>query len=297
MLIEARPRTLGGLPIRRVLPSRRRQRVGPFIFFDHLGPETLGAGRGVDVPPHPHIGLATVTYLFEGELVHRDSLGCVRTIRPGEINWMHAGRGIVHSERTGESHRRRESEIHGIQLWVALPVERENSEPEFHHYDAASIPEWRGDRARARILVGDAFGRVSPVRTPSPTLYLDVAMERGGRLPLPDADERALYVVSGEVSVGEERFRPGGLLVLADGVDTVVEAHEGTRALLLGGEALEGERHIWWNFVSSSASRIEQARRDWERRRFPPVPGEAGERAPMPDDSSGFGFGIHRVSG
>jgi len=271
------------MKIRRLLPSGQRQRVGPFIFFDHIGPETLEPGRGIDVPPHPHIGLATVTYLFEGDLVHRDSLGFVETIRPGEINWMHAGRGVVHSERTGQELRRRESRIHGVQLWAALPVEAEDTPPGFCHYSRDSLPVWSGNGATVRVLVGQAFGHASPVRTASPTLYVDVTMEPGSELTIPNAPERAIYAVDGSMSLGSGEFGSGKLIVLEEDADLVLSALAPTRCLILGGAPLEGERHIWWNFVSSSRDRIERARRDWEEGGFPSVPGEKPERT-LPGD-------------
>lgn len=274
LVLEARSRRLGGHEIRRVLPTRRRQRIGPFIFLDHIGPETLPPGRGIDVPPHPHIHLATVTYLFEGDLVHRDSLGCVETIRPGEINWMHAGRGIVHSERTGPQSRQRQSGVHGVQLWVALPVEREETPPAFRHYPADVLPVWTGPGALARILVGEAFGHVSAVETSSATLYVDLTLAAGSEVSVPPSPERGVYVVDGRVSIGEGEFGAGQLVVLEPNVDAGIGARADARCLILGGEALEGQRHIWWNFVSSSVERIEKARRDWEDGRFPPVPAD-----------------------
>lgn len=274
LVLGAHSRRVGGHEIRRVLPSRRRQKIGPFIFLDHIGPETLEPGRGIDVPPHPHIHLATVTYLFEGDLVHRDSLGFAETIRPGEINWMHAGRGIAHSERTGPQSRQRLSRIHGVQLWVALPVEREETPPGFRHYSADVLPVWTGPGALAKILVGDAFGLVSPVETSSATLCVDLTLSAGSEVAVPPSPERGVYVVDGSVSIGEGEFGTGELAVLEPGFDARIRVRTDARCLILGGEALEGERHIWWNFVSSSVERIEKARRDWQDGRFPPVPGD-----------------------
>ena len=281
-VIEARQRELGGLNIRRVLPSRQRQMVGPFIFFDHIGPETLAPGRGIDVPPHPHIDLATVTYLFEGDLIHRDSLGFVETIRPGEINWMHAGRGIVHSERTGPELRKKESRIHGIQLWAALPVEKEDTPPEFQHYSRDDLPVWSGNGVAGRVLVGEAFGLKSPVRTASPALYMDVTMAQDSQLEIPDAPERGVYAVEGTMALGSEEFGSGKLIVLSRGSDLLLAARSPLRCLILGGAGLANARHIWWNFVSSSLERIQRAKRDWETGRFPEVPGDEGERMPLP---------------
>jgi redox-sensitive bicupin YhaK (pirin superfamily) len=281
VVLEARSRRLGGHAIRRALPARRRQRIGPFIFLDHIGPETLSPGRGIDVPPHPHIHLATVTYLFEGDLVHRDSLGFVETIRPGAINWMHAGCGIVHSERTGPQSRERLSEIHGVQLWVALPAGQEETPPGFRHYPAEALPVWTGPGVLARILVGEAFGRVSPVETCSTTLYVDLTLAPGSQVSVPVSAERGIYVVDGRVSVGEGEFGSGQLIVLEPEVDAGIQALTDSRCLILGGDALAGERHIWWNFVSSSAQSIETAREDWKAGRFPSVPGDE-ERAATP---------------
>jgi redox-sensitive bicupin YhaK (pirin superfamily) len=280
LVIEARHRNLGGHEIRRLLPSRARQRIGPFIFLDHIGPEALEPGRGVDVPPHPHIHLATVTYLFEGDLVHRDSGGSVETIRPGEINWMHAGSGIVHSERTGPQARARESRIHGVQLWVALPAKGEETPPWFRHYAADELPVWQGEGAYARVLVGEAFGLRSPVETASPTILVDLTLERQGRVALPPAPERGLYVVDGFASLGGRQLEGGQLAVLDPGASFLM-AQTDLRCLILGGGALEGERHMWWNFVSSSAERIDRAKRDWAEGRFPRVPGD-DDVSPLP---------------
>lgn len=281
-VIEARIRGLGGLKIRRLLPSRRRQRIGPFIFLDHIGPESLPAGRGVDVPPHPHIDLATVTYLFEGDLVHRDSLGSVETIRPGEINWMHAGRGVVHSERTGPELRKKASRIHGLQMWAALPAESEGTPPHFKHYSSDSLPVVDDGGTTARVLVGEALGRRSPVRTTSITLCVDVIMQSGARFRIPDSRERGIYIVEGAVSVADTgRFEDGSLVVLGEDPAVFVEATVPARFVVLGGAPIEGERRMWWNFVSSSPERIERAKRDWGEGRFPRVPGD-DERIPLP---------------
>ena len=282
-VIPARQRSLGGHDIRRLLPSGVRRMVGPFIYFDHIGPERLDAGQGVDVPPHPHIHLATVTYLFEGDLVHRDSLGSVETIRPGDINWMHAGAGIVHSERSGPRSRDPESTIHGIQLWVALPTDQEETTPSFQHYPASSLPSWNSDGLDTRLLVGSAYGFQSPVVTCSKTVYVDVLMEGGASTPLPSGHtELCGYVVNGTVSVGDRDFSESELIVFGSASDAVVTAVTPSRFLILGGEPLDGKRHIWWNFVSSSKDRIEKAKLDWRHNRFPVVPGDEDERLPLP---------------
>jgi redox-sensitive bicupin YhaK (pirin superfamily) len=281
-VIPARRRDVGNVTVRRLIPSRLRRTVGPFIFLDHMGPHPLPAGEGVDVPPHPHIDLATVTYLFEGELVHRDSLGSVQVIRPGDINWMHAGSGIVHSERTPSVLREQESRIEGLQLWVALPKAAEQTLPRFDHYPVARLPGWDREGIRARILAGSAYGATSPVATASNTLYVDVLLEPGTVLTVPRAEERSAYVARGSVFCGRDRLEESELGVFVPGSDPVIRAETAARILFLGGDPLDGERHVWWNFVSSSPERIEQARRDWHEGRFPRVPGDEEEFAPLP---------------
>jgi redox-sensitive bicupin YhaK (pirin superfamily) len=283
-VIDGRPRDLGGFAVRRVLPSATRRLVGPFIFFDHMGPAEFAPEQGIDVRPHPHIGLATVTYLFDGEIVHRDSLGSHQTIRLGDINWMTAGRGIVHSERTGAELRRAGSRVHGLQLWVALPLAYEETAPEFHHHPAATLPSVELASARIRVLAGHAYGQTSPVATLSSLLYADVVLPAGGVLPLPrDHAERAAYVVEGAVCCGEERAERGRMLVFAQGAELVLRAVTDVRLALIGGAPIDGERHIWWNFVSSSNARIEQAKRDWQEGRLPKVPGDEAESIPLPE--------------
>jgi redox-sensitive bicupin YhaK (pirin superfamily) len=283
-VIDARSRDLGGFAVGRVLPSAVRRLVGPFIFFDHMGPANLAPGRGLDVRPHPHIGLATVTYLFEGEIVHRDSLGSHQPIRPGEVNWMTAGRGIVHSERTGLELRRTGSRAHGLQLWVALPLVHEETEPEFHHHPAHTLPSLEIAGARIRVLAGGAYGARSPVKTFSPLFYADVAMPAGCELALPsEYEERAAYIVDGAVACGSERAERGRMLVFAKGAEVGLRASAGARVALIGGAPIDGERHIWWNFVSSCEARIEQAKRDWKEGRFPKVPGDEAEFIPLPE--------------
>jgi redox-sensitive bicupin YhaK (pirin superfamily) len=282
-VIDARARDLGGFTVGRVLPSAARKLIGPFIFFDHMGPADFPPGRGIDVRPHPHIGLATVTYLFDGEIVHRDSLGSYQPIRPGDVNWMTAGRGIVHSERTGEEARRAGSRLDGLQLWVALPLEHEEAEPEFHHHPARDLPALDLAGARVRVLAGSAFGERSPVRIHSPLFYVDAAMPAGCELPLPEEhEERAAYVIDGTIECGGERAQRGRMLVLTAGVRTGLRAVTAARIALIGGAPLAGERHLFWNFVSSSEARIEQAKRDWREGRFPKVPGDEREFIPLP---------------
>lgn len=283
-VIDARPRDLGGFAVRRLLPSVARRLVGPFIFFDHMGPAELAPGKGLDVRPHPHIGLATVTYLFEGEIVHRDSLGSHQTIRPGDINWMTAGRGIVHSERTGPDLRKAGSKVEGLQLWVALPRSDEETAPEFHHHPAETLPAVEREGARIRVLAGAAYGQTSPVRTFSPLFYVDVVMPAGCTLVVPrEYEERAVYVVAGRIECESEHASPGRMLVFAPGADVTLRAESDARVALVGGAPIDGERHVWWNFVSSSKARIEQAKRDWKERRFAKVPGDDDEFIPLPE--------------
>ena len=275
-----------GFKVRRVLPSVKRRMVGPFIFLDQMGPEILRDGRGLDVAPHPHIGLATVTYLFEGELLHRDSLGTVQPIRPGEVNWMTAGGGIAHSERTPSELRRGESELFGIQSWVALPLKDEESAPDFFHHDASELPVVEGEGKRVRLIAGSLYGARSPVRTLSEMFYADATLAPDAVLPLStEHEERAFYVVEGSVEIIPERdvYVAGQLLLLRPGAEVSLRyaAGKAARLMLLGGAPLEGKRHIWWNFVSSSPERIEQAKEDWREGRFRPVPGET-ERIPLP---------------
>jgi len=280
LVIRPKARDLGGFSVRRVLPARERRMVGPFIFFDHMGPAEFPPGEGIQVRPHPHIGLATVTYLFEGEIMHRDSLGFVQPIRPGAVNLMTAGRGIVHSERAGDD-LNRTSRLHGIQSWMALPAEQQEREPDFLHYPADQLPEFERDGAFVRIIIGRAWDMSSPVVSHSPTLYLECRLPQGAELPLPgDQEELAVYVVSGKVNVGREPLESGLMAVTAPGHAPRLHALEDSHVMVIGGAAL-GERHIWWNFVSTSKSRIEQAKQDWTNSRFGTVPGET-EHIPLP---------------
>ena len=282
-VIDGRARDLGGVAIRRVLPAAARRMVGPFTFLDEMN-GAFAAGRGLDVPPHPHIGLATVTYLFDGEIVHRDSLGSLQPIRPGDINWMTAGRGIVHSERTAAERRTHASRLHGLQLWVALPLAHEETEPAFRHHPGASLPESERDGIRLRVLAGAAFGMTSPVQTLSPLFYVEAVMSAGSTLFLPtEHEERAVYVVEGAIACGAERTEPGRMLVFTAAESVMLRADSPARIVLLGGAPLDGRRYIHWNLVSSSRDRIEQAKRDWKERRFPTVPGDEVEFVPLPD--------------
>jgi redox-sensitive bicupin YhaK (pirin superfamily) len=281
-VIGSRQRDLGGFVVRRVLPSEGRQMVGPFIFFDHLGPTQFEPGYGIDVRPHPHIALATVTYLFSGSLEHRDSLGSVREIRPGDVNWMTAGRGIAHSERTPPAARVSGEHVHGIQSWVALPDGQEDGEPTFVHYPAPTLPTRVGDGTALTIVAGEAFGLRSPVVTLCPTLYVHAQIAHGATLEVPsDHSERAVYVVQGELTVGDIPVTAGQLAVLEPGKKSTLRALGDTRAMLLGGDHFPTPRYIWWNFVASSQERIERAKERWERQQFPVVPGET-EFIPLP---------------
>lgn len=283
LLIAGKPRDIGGLEVRRMLPSSKRRMVGPFVFFDHMGPAAFAPGHGLDVRPHPHIGLATVTYLFAGEIVHRDSLGIVQAIRPGAVNWMTAGRGIVHSERTGGEARARGAALHGIQSWVALPMEREDDPPAFRHHAAETLPVIESDGARMRLVAGTAFGESAPVETASPMFYLDCALAAGSALPLPhEHAERALYVVAGVLDVAGEAVGPGAMLVFAAGAAVAARAETAARVMTLGGAPFAEKRHIWWNFVASAPERIERAKEDWKAGRFPSVPGES-DFIPLPE--------------
>lgn len=272
----------GGFVVRRLLPDARQRSVGPFIFFDHFGPAEELPGVDHDVRPHPHIGLATVTYLFDGAMMHRDSLGTEQLIEPGAINWMTAGRGIVHSERRPDHLRDVRFVNHGLQLWTALPLEHEETAPSFSHTPAEAIPEMSVADARVRVLVGEAFGARSPVPAFSRTLYLDIWMPAGGRMELPPlVPERALYVVEGDVEVDGDPLPVRQMGVLPPGEATSLFTHAGTRLVLVGGEPLDAPRHMWWNFVSSRKDRILQASADWEAMRMGTVPGDA-EFIPLP---------------
>lgn len=284
LIIRGKPRDLGdGFMVRRLLPQIERRSIGPFVFFDHFGPVTFAPGQGVDVRPHPHIGLATVTYLFEGAQVHRDSLGSVQTITPGDVNWMTAGRGIVHSERTGPDLRAQGHLLHGIQSWAALPQSDEECAPSFQHVSGRDLPEWRDGEAILRVIAGHAYGRTSPARVLSPTLYVDATLGPNSRLPLPeDHEERGVFVVSGGAEVGGRPLLTGDMAVFEAGAGDALQTDRGARVMILGGAALDGRRHLWWNFVSSSKERIEQAKADWQAQRLGRIPGET-EFIPLPN--------------
>ncbi len=286
LLIQGRAHELGpGFPVRRVLPSAKRRTVGPFIFLDHFGPMVVPpGGDGMEVRPHPHIGLATVTYLFEGGIFHRDSLGYAQPIRPGDVNWMTAGSGIAHSERTEEGMRRAGFRMHGVQTWVALPKAHEETAPAFQHVAAADLPFWHEGTAAQRLIVGTYKGRIAPTTHFSPIFYIGADMPAGAKITVsPEHVERAIYVADGNVMLGDRQLVPGDLAVLARGPAVeLVAGLGGAKAMLLGGATMDGPRHIWWNFVSSSKDRIERAKADWKEGRFAPVPGDA-EFIPLPD--------------
>jgi redox-sensitive bicupin YhaK (pirin superfamily) len=285
LVIEGRRRDLGGFEVGRVLPWTKRRMVGPFVFFDHMGPVQLAANlpRRVDVRPHPHIGLSTITYLFAGEIVHRDSLGVHQVIRAGEVNWMTAGRGISHSERF-ETMREQGGLLHGIQAWIALPVVDEETAPAFVHHESDELPIERKNGATRRVIAGKAFGQSSPVRTHSPLVYVHVELQAGASTAIPDGySERAAFVAAGTVRVGQQSFQAGQMIVFARGSDPRIDAATPATVMLLGGEPL-GERHIWWNFVSSRLERIEQAKADWRAGRIALPVGDADEFIPLPED-------------
>jgi redox-sensitive bicupin YhaK (pirin superfamily) len=280
-----------GFIVTRILPQAARRSIGPFLFFDYFGPVDFAPGKGVDVRPHPHIGLATVTYLFDGAQVHRDTLGSVQEIRPGDVNWMTAGRGIAHSERTGEELRRAGHRLHGIQTWVGLPQKDEEAEPGFQHFAARDLPEREEQGVLLRMVTGEAFGLKSPVKTFSPIFYAEARFEQSGVMTVtPDHEERALFIVEGELQIGGgahgvEVHGEGAMLFLEPGEVVTLFATAPARVMLLGGAPLDGPRHLWWNFFSASKDRIEAAKSDWRAVRFGKIPGDDKEFIPLPDDT------------
>ncbi|MGI8931631.1 MAG: pirin family protein [Sphingomicrobium sp.] len=275
---------LGDFKVRRTLPAKTRTMVGPFIFVDQFGPAKLPPGHGMDVRPHPHINLATVTYLFEGAIEHRDSLGTRKVIEPGAVNLMTAGRGIVHSERSPAEIRPAGPAFYGMQTWLALPDDKEEIEPAFEHVAGAALPLVEGEGVSARVLMGTLWGRTAGVTQHSATIYADIILAAGASVPIDaNADERAILVTEGKASIDGQPIEPFALYLLAPGHKAALKAASPARAMLLGGEAFATERHIWWNFVSSSRDRINQAKEDWQARRFPPVPGDEEEFIPIPE--------------
>jgi len=275
-------RELGGFSVERILPHPPLEMVGPFIFLDHMGPVRFEPGAGIDVRPHPHIGLSTVTYLFAGEIVHRDNLGAVQTIRPGEVNWMTAGRGVVHSERTDPVLRASGGPAHGMQAWVALPDGSEEVDPAFHHHEGADLPTYEGGGLWARLIAGEAFGARAAVRTYSPLFYVHWRLKADARAQLgADYPERAAFVTSGSVEADGHRLQAGDMAVFAKGSPVLFTALEDAEVMLLGGEPV-GRRFLWWNFVSSSKARIEDAKADWTAGRMSLPPSDDGESIPAP---------------
>lgn len=286
LLVVPRVRDIGGFEVRRALPSVKRKTVGPFVFLDQMGPAEVMTGASLDVRPHPHIGLSTLTYLLSGSIVHRDSLGTVGTIEPGAVNWMMAGRGITHSERTSPLDTPSGQSLFGLQAWVALPKDQEEGEPTFLHHGADALPVEQGEGVTARVVAGSIFGRTSPLSASNDAIYVDITMAPGARLDIPaTVPDRALYLVEGEITIDGQTFAAGHLVVLKPGavitVVTRIGAATPLRAILMGGEPLDGPRHIWWNFVSSSKERIEAAKADWAAGRFAPVPGD-DDALPLP---------------
>lgn len=283
-VIEARARDLGdGFMVARILPYATRRMVGPFVFLDQMGPAVHAAGQGLDVRPHPHIGLSTVTYLYEGAIEHRDNTGAVQVIRPGDVNWMTAGSGVVHSERTPAPERAQGQRLYGLQAWVALPAHAEEVGPSFHHHPAASLPSITFDGARRILIAGSAFGAQSPAKVWSHMFYIDVEAQAGAKVALPgDHEERAAYLVSGAVALDGASYSAGQMLVIAPGASATLHVTTPSRIALLGGAPFPEPRHIWWNLVSTRLERIEAAKADWRDQRFPPVPGET-EFIPLPE--------------
>lgn len=283
MVIIPRASDIGGFEVRRALPFRSRRMVGPFIFWDQMGPGEFLSGRGLDVRPHPHIGLSTVTYLVDGSIDHKDSLGTDRRILPGDVNLMTAGRGITHSERTGQDVRLHPSSIFGIQSWVAQPKTHEDGPPAFTHAPKNELPTFQEDGVRGRVILGDYLGVSSPVQTQWPTLYVDVVLEAGASLLVPaTTEERALYPIAGRIEISDTTYEPQQMLVLRPGDTVAIKALDATRLMLLGGATMDGPRHILWNFVSSSKDRLQEAKHQWQRGEFPSVSGDDGEPVSIP---------------
>lgn len=284
LMVIPNARDIDGFQVRRALPTARRRLVGPFIFFDRMGPAILRAGQALDVRPHPHIGLSTVTYLFDGKIRHRDSLGTEMVIEPGDVNLMTAGRGIVHSERTPEELRGAPMSVSGLQTWLALPDGKEEIAPVFENTAGGMLPEIDADGVIARVVIGGFAGSKSPVGTASDTLYVDLRLAPGASMKIPaEAEERAIYTLEGEVSISGDRFPAERLLVFRPGDEIVVSSDTGAHFMLFGGASLGSKRYIWWNFVSSSKERIEQARQEWKTGRFDIVPGDEEEFIPLPE--------------
>jgi redox-sensitive bicupin YhaK (pirin superfamily) len=283
IVIEGRRREVGGFAVRRSLPSIHRRSVGPFVFIDHFGPIAFPPGKTMDVLPHPHIGLSTVTYLFEGEIIHRDSIGSLQPIRPGDLNWMTAGRGIAHSERSTEEQNVKGGRAHGLQLWVGLPTSKEELAPTFAHHPKDTLPTSTQGAADLTIIAGEAYGLKSPALVSSPLFYVDARL-REGTLELPnDHEERAAYVVDGSITVDDRKFEAGNLIVFHPGKQAVLTCEQNAHVMLIGGARLDGPRYMWWNFVSSRKERLEQAKREWADGQFDKVVGDETEFVPLPE--------------
>ena len=284
MVIVPRVGDIGNFEVRRALPFKDKQMVGPFIFWDQMGPGEFLTDQGVDVRPHPHIGLSTITYLFNGTMDHKDSLGNDLRIKPGEINLMTAGKGIVHSERTGLDIRKQPSNLFGIQSWIAQPKKDEGGDPGFTHVDSQNLPEFEFENIKGKVILGDFEGVKSPVQTQWDTLYVDLHLKTGQKINIPKTyEERALYVVHGDIEISNTQYEPQQMMVLRPGDPITIKAQNDVRMMLLGGAAMDGPRHIWWNFVASSKEKIEEAKEDWKNKKFAIVPGDDKEFIPLPE--------------
>lgn len=286
LLIVPRSVDLGEMTVRRALPSVKRQMVGPFIFFDQMGPAEFLTDQGIDVRPHPHINLSTLTYLLEGEILHRDSLGTELAIQPGAVNWMCAGRGIVHSERTSTERKANGQRLFGLQTWMALPTDVEEADPAFMHHGVGELPVIDSDGINARLIAGSMLGETSPLQVSSETLYADVRLAKGKQLPLDRRyDERALYMLSGSIKIAGDSFEPGQLVILRRAAEVLIQADSDAHFMIFGGDPMEGPRYIWWNFVSSRLDRIEQAKEEWSKGQFDTVPGDEEDFIPLPENN------------
>lgn len=284
IVIPYRNRSIGSMDVRRVLPFPKRRAVGPFVFVDDFGPVEILRGLSLDVLPHPHIGLATVSYLFSGNMTHRDSLGTVQIIKTGEVNWMTAGRGIVHSERVSDAPNVSGETLLGMQTWIALPENVEDCEPDFSHHDETDLPVMEAEGVRAKIILGEIFGKKSPVKTFSSPVYAECFLENKAQIKIPaEVEERSIYILKGAVFAGNERFEAGNMVVFETGKEVVISADGETHFMIIGGARLEKPRVTWWNFVSTSQERIEQAKQDWRNQKFKKIPDDDKEFVPLPD--------------
>jgi redox-sensitive bicupin YhaK (pirin superfamily) len=285
LVIVPRSVDLDDFAVRRALPHSTRRTVGPYVFFDHFGPAEFRSGKGLDVRPHPHIGLSTLTYLYDGEIIHRDTLGVNAAIHPGEVNWMTAGRGIVHSERTAPERRVDGEPLHGLQLWIAMMSKDEEIDPSFAHLGGSELPVVNGEGKMVRVVAGRMFGAASTLKTTSETIFADISLEAGATMPLDaDYEERAIYVSSGEIDISGDRFDTGRLLIFRPGDRVTVKALKPSRIAVVGGAPLDGPRYVWWNFVSSRKERIDQAKEEWKQGHFGKVPGDEIDFIPLPEN-------------